>query len=73
MTTAATKAVPTAKQLTADLYEVFNGLKAKTLDAKAAKEMNNAAGKIISVHRDALKHETEARRKPNMAFYRSLT
>lgn len=62
----------TAKQLTNDLYEIFSNLKTKALEPKVAKEMNNAAGKIISVHRDALKHEIEGRRKPNMAFYRSV-
>lgn len=66
------KIVPTAQNITTELWALFSNLRDKKLEPKIAKEMNNAAGKIISVHRDALKHEVEGRRKPNMPFYRSL-
>lgn len=65
--------VKTARELVADLSELLDHLKNKTADPKYAKEMNNTAGKIISVHRDAMKQEVEARRKPNLPFYRSIT
>lgn len=51
-----------------DLIEVFNGLKAGTIEPKQAVETNNTAGKIISSAKVQLAYHALRGEAPNIPF-----
>jgi hypothetical protein len=60
----------TAKALTDELFDVFRGLRDEKIQAKVAKEMNNSAGKIMTVQKAQLLYHEQRKEKPNMGFFK---
>jgi len=56
------------KELRDELVSVFKGLEAGTVDINAAKEMNNAAGKIIKSLAVQLDYSSLRQEKPEIMF-----
>jgi len=55
-------------QLRAELSRVFSELRAGTLEAKDAAEMNNTAGKIINSIKVEIEYYAIRKEKPEIAF-----
>lgn len=60
--------VKNVEELRKELCDVFDGLRNGTLQAKEAKEMNNAAGKIIGSIKVELEYAHLRDEKPEIAF-----
>jgi hypothetical protein len=60
--------VQTVVDLRNELLDVFHGLRDGTLSAKEAKEMNNAAGKIINSVKVELEYAHLREEKPEIPF-----
>jgi len=59
--------------LNAELHTIFNQLKNDEIDLKKAAEMNNTAGKIISVAKVQLAYAALRGEKPTVMFLESPT
>lgn len=55
-------------ELRTELCKTFDGLRNKTVDAKVACQMNNAAGKIINTLKVQLEYAVSRKEKPSIAF-----
>ena len=55
-------------ELNIELHKIFNQLKNDEIDLKKASEMNNTAGKIISVAKVQLAYAAIRGDKPNIEF-----
>ncbi len=55
-------------ELRSELAGVFNGLKDGSLGVQAAKEMNNAAGKMINSAKAQLEYAALRKEKPTIKF-----
>lgn len=58
----------TVQQLRSELCEVFDGLRDGTIAPKDAKEINNAAGKIIASVKVQLEYSQLRDEKPEIEF-----
>jgi hypothetical protein len=53
-------------ELRKDLFSVYEGVRAGTVDVKVAKELSNSAGKIINSIRIQLEYAAQRDVKPNI-------
>lgn len=51
-----------------ELCNTFESLKTGVMEPKVAKEMNNAAGKVINTVKVQLEYATMCKKKPNIPF-----
>jgi len=56
------------KEVREEMCKVFTSLRDGTLTGKEAKEMNNAAGKIISTLKVEIEHALACNSLPNIPF-----
>ncbi len=56
------------EEISKELRKVFNGLRDGTIDIKQASEMNNTAGKIISIAKVQLAYHMLTGSIPDMPF-----
>lgn len=62
------KKMDNVRKLRDELAKVFTGLRDGNVDYKAAKEMNNAAGKMISTVKIQLEYSHLRGEKPQIGF-----
>ena len=55
-------------ELRAELCKLFDGIKSEAINHKQAKEMNNAAGKIINSLKVQLEYAHLRKESPNIDF-----
>lgn len=59
----------TAEQMTLELQEVYEELRAGTISPKEAAEMNNTVGKMIGLAKAQLEYHALRMDTPNMPFF----
>lgn len=60
--------IKTASQLRDRLANLFDGIETGTIDHKKAREMSNAAGKMISTAKVQVEYFALRKEKPKIAF-----